>query len=93
MRKVVIPIALLWMLAACTTTAAIVAPVTCPPSLTQPLQSQPILPESASIPRPVDQADSDGLALTLDHMRKIAAWGRDGWARATTSKTYCEARR
>jgi hypothetical protein len=67
-----------------------VAPISCPPSLTQALQEQPILPDGASIPRPVDQVDSDGLALTLDHMRKIAAWGRDGWARAGSAKAYCE---
>lgn len=79
-------------LAACQTKpiAPHVVPMSCPPSLTHPVPSQPIMPESANVPRPASQADSDGLDAFLAHVGAVAAWGRSMAARATVAKTYCE---
>jgi hypothetical protein len=78
-------------LAACQTAKAVViAPVGCPPSLTQTVQPQPLLPDGAYPPRPVTQADAEALDAFLAHVANVAAWGRAGAARATTAKTFCE---
>jgi hypothetical protein len=78
-------------LAACQTTKAVViAPVGCPPSLTQLVLPQPLLPDGAYPPRPVTQPDAEALDAFLAHVASVAAWGRANQARATTAKTFCE---
>jgi hypothetical protein len=66
------------------------APIACPPSLVQPIEGQPLLPDGATVPRPTTPEEAEGLAQFLDHIAKLAAWGRTGWSRATTAKTFCE---
>jgi hypothetical protein len=58
--------------------------------LTQAIQQQPTVPEGADF----DLADTPearaGGYIYLAYVETLARWGRDGWARAATSKTYCE---
>jgi hypothetical protein len=78
-------------LAGCQTTkAVVVAPAGCPPSLTQTVSQQPLLPDGAYPPRPVTQPDAEALDAFLAHVANVAAWGRANQARATTAKTFCE---
>lgn len=61
----------------------------CPPSLLAELRPQPLLPDGATIPRPVTAEDANGLDLTLEHVASVAAWGREGWARAEAARDWC----
>ena len=61
----------------------------CPPSLLAELRPQPMLPDGATIPRPMTAQDADGLDLTLEHVASVAAWGREGWARAQAARDWC----
>ncbi len=96
MRYPVLPCLALSILAlagACASTPAVEAVPAdrpqCPPSLTADIRPQPLLPDGATVPRPVTAEDADGLDLTLEHMAAVAAWGRDGWARAEAAREWC----
>lgn len=87
--------AALSLLAACATPAPAITVQAgdrpqCPPGLLAPTEPQPLLPDGATVPRPVDAADAAGLELTLEHVAGVAAWGRRGWARADEARRWCE---
>lgn len=93
MTRIIAALALLSLTAACATTEPATVPTDrpgCPAALLADIEAQPILPEGATIPRPVDEADAAGLDLTLDHVASVAAWGRRGWARAEEARRWCE---
>lgn len=62
----------------------------CPPGLTAATAPQPRLPDGATIPRPITEADAQGLDLTLQHVATLASWGREGWQRAEEARRWCE---
>lgn len=93
MIRLAIALALLSLTAACATapSAAVSADRPgCPAALLADLEAQPILPDGATVPRPVDEADAAGLELTLDHVASVAAWGRRGWQRSEEARRWCE---
>lgn len=96
--RVLMPLAALSVLAACATPAPAITVQPsdrpqCPPGLLVPTEPQPLLPEGATVPRPIDAADAAGLELTLEHVAGVAAWGRRGWARADEARRWCESLR
>jgi hypothetical protein len=82
-------------LAACQTTqtAPPVAPLACPPSLTQGIEAQPTVPDGADF----DLADTPEARTSgeiyLAYVETLARWGRDGWSRAGSAKAFCESAR
>jgi hypothetical protein len=82
---------LFFVISACATTPSPTpAPVACPPSLTAPIAPQPSVPAAAD----VDIKDTDEARqkadIYLTYVSDLAAWGREGWARATNAKNHCE---
>jgi hypothetical protein len=83
-------VAAVMLLSACASTPPVQVqpvPIACPPSMKQPIKDQPKRPADLDA---YDMADNPVAVLLSEHARELGVWGRDGWARATTSKTYCE---
>lgn len=62
-------------------------PIACPPSFTQPTQDQPKRPADLDA---YDMVDNPVAALLSGYATQLENWGRAGWYRAATAKTFCE---
>lgn len=92
MNRVAIAATALAMLAGCATTpdpAPVQVIEPCTALTLQPVVPQPRLPDGATVPEPLTEADAEGLRLFLDHVSTIAAWGREGWARLEAQQRAC----
>jgi hypothetical protein len=96
-RKIVFgPAAIAAILGVCACQTTQVAPsahVACPPSLTAPMAAQPSVPSDADVDLKDTPEARQSANLYLSYVSDLAAWGRDGWSRASTAKTFCEARK
>lgn len=81
------------VLAGCATSPVGPAPIIevtgCTGLSTQPVVPQPRLPDAATVPAPTSEAEAEGLALFLEHVATLAAWGREGWGRVEAQRQAC----
>ena len=84
-------LAALLALTACATpqASATPAPQRCGPDITAAPIPEPLIPDTAGVPRPVTPEEAAALAAYLHAVGRIAEWGRLAWAAIARERERC----